>query len=158
MNGEPTPIQDEDGLSKQLYRLRKLHEEQKCEDKRYQKEIDESQAWYLPAKQVRQNKIDEVESLIEDFYMRQYDENPYYRFKSRNGSVSKRESTTYTHNDQKLLENAPDKFIKKSFKWGDYKKTLTATDDGRVVDENGEIVDGVTAQHNINVIINTPKD
>ena len=155
MSNEPTPIQNEEELSKQLYRLRKLNEEQAHEDERYQKEIDESDAWYQPSKQARKNQIDEVEALIDDFYMRQYENNPYYRFKSRNGSVSKRESTSFIHDDKKLLSNVPDKFIKKSLKWGDYKKTLQDTGNGTVVDENGEIVDGVTAKRYLKVIVKT---
>lgn len=155
MNNEPALIQNEDELSKKLYQLRKLKEEQAHEDERYQKEIDESNAWYLPSKQARKNKIEEVESLIGEFYMRQYDKNPYYRFKSRNGSVSKRKTTSWQHNDKKLLESIPDEFIKRSVKWGDYKKTLQATDSGTVVDDNGEVVDGVTTTQTIKVDIKT---
>ncbi|MEY8441840.1 hypothetical protein AALA17_04170 [Lactobacillaceae bacterium 24-114] len=89
--------------------------------------------------------------------MRQYEKNPYYRYKSRNGSISKRENTTYLHDDKKLLANVPDKFIKKSLKWSDFKKTLTATDNGMVVNEDGEIVEGVTAKKNFKVIISPTK-
>lgn len=44
-----------------------------------------------------------------------------------------------------VKESAPE-FIetKETVKWGEFKKTLTATEDGRYITANGEIVDGVT--------------
>ncbi|MEY8441841.1 hypothetical protein AALA17_04175 [Lactobacillaceae bacterium 24-114] len=44
MNNEPIQIKNEDELSKKLYLLRKLNEEQAREDERYRKEINESDA------------------------------------------------------------------------------------------------------------------
>ena len=44
-----------------------------------------------------------------------------------------------------VKESAPE-FIetKETVKWGEFKKTLTATEDGRYITADGEIVDGVT--------------
>lgn len=44
-----------------------------------------------------------------------------------------------------VKESAPE-FIetKETVKWGEFKKTLTATEDGRFITADGEIVDGVT--------------
>ena len=104
-------------------------------------------------------QIANVEALISDFYMRQYEQNPHYRFKSRNGNVSKRKSTEYERNDSELLEMVDDKYIKttKKLDWSAYKKTLTVMDDGRCVNEDGEIVP-VTAHEAIKVMIKTPKE
>lgn len=154
---ELTPLQNEDELYKQLYRLRKLNEEQAKDDAQYNKEIEESKAWYEPAKQGRQLKIANTEALIKDFYMRQYEKDPYYRYKSRNGKVSKRESVTYIHDDSELLKTLPDKYIKRSVKWGEYKKTLQDAGNGKVVNAEGEIVQGVKAEKNIKVIITPTK-
>lgn len=151
-------IQNEDELYRKLYRLRKLKEEQAKDDHQYEKEIQESKDWYEPAKKKRANDIEEVESLIKDFYMTQYEKDPYYRYKSRNGSVSKRKITKLTHNDEELLKYVPNKFIQKSLRWGDYKKTLQVTDNGIVVDKDGQIVDGVKATKQLNININTPED
>lgn len=156
MNEEYT-IQNEDDLYKQLYRLRKLNEEQAKDDEQYNKEITESQAWYEPAKQKRQTTIDNIEALIEEFYVEQYRKDPYYRYKSRNGSVSKRETTKLVHDDSKLLKTVPDKYVKRSIKWGDFKKTLHDAGNGKVVNEDGEIVDGVTAEKSLSVIIKPTK-
>ena len=108
----------------------------------------------------RQSTLGYVNSLIDDFFMRQYEKNPHYRYRSRNGSVSKREITTFNHDDSKLLTHVPDKFITTNpkVKWGEYKKTLTATDDGRAVNEDGEIVDGVTTTKGIKVIVKMPEE
>ena len=104
-------------------------------------------------------QIANVEALISDFYMRQYEQNPHYRFKSRNGNVSKRKSTDYDRDDAKLLEMVDDKYVKttKKLDWSAYKKTLTVMDDGRCVNEDGEIVP-VTAHGAIKVMIKTPKE
>lgn len=152
-------IQDEDELYKKLYYLRCLKKEQQQADERRDRELAETDAWYKPDKETRSMQIANVEALISDFYMRQYEQNPHYRFKSRNGNVSKRKSTDYDHDDAKLLEMVDDKYIKttKKLDWGAYKKTLTVMDDGRCVNEDGEIVP-VTAHEAIKVMIKTPKE
>lgn len=152
-------IQNEAELHKKLYRLRKLKEEQKRADEQRERELADTAAWYQPETDRRSTEIADVEALISDFYMRQYEQNPHYRFKSRNGNVSKRKSTEYDHDDAKLLEMVDDKYIKttKKLDWSAYKKTLTVMDDGRCVNEDGEIVP-VTAHEAIKVMIKTPKE
>lgn len=152
-------ITDEEGLYKALYRLRKLDEEQAHDDAQRQKELDETNAWYVPATKTRQDEREAVESRIKDFYLTQYEANPHYRYKSRNGSVSKRKTVEWTHDDQQLIDKVPADYIKttKKLQWGDFKKTLTPLDDGRVVNEDGEIVPGVTATSVINVTIKPTK-
>ena len=152
-------IQNEDELYKKLYYLRCLKKEQSQADERRDRELAETDAWYKPDKETRSMQIANVEALISDFYMRQYEQNPHYRFKSRNGNVSKRKSTDYDHDDAKLLEMVDDKYIKttKKLDWGAYKKTLTVMDDGRCVNEDGEIVP-VTAHDEIKVMIKMPKE
>ena len=152
-------IQDEDELYKKLYYLRCLKQEQRQADERRDRELAETDAWYKPDKETRSMQIANVEALISDFYMRQYEQNPHYRFKSRNGNVSKRKSTDYDHDDAKLLEMVDDKYVKTTQKldWSAYKTTLTVMDDGRCVNEDGEIVP-VTAHEAIKVMIKTPKE
>mgnify|MGYP005750244539 CR=1 FL=1 len=161
MAEETQRIESEDELYKKMFRRRKLLEEQKADDKQRQNELDETTSWYEPAREARQNELGYIDSLIDDWFLRQYEKNPYYRYRSRNGSVSKRSITTWKHDDAKLLENIPDKYIdvKPKVKWGDYKKTLDITDDGKVIDkETGELVDGVTASKSIKVNIKSPEE
>lgn len=152
-------IQDEDELYKKLYYLRCLKKEQQQADERRDRELAETDAWYKPDKETRSMQIANVEALISDFYMRQYEQNPHYRFKSRNGNVSKRKSTKFDHDDKRLVNLVDPKFVKttKELKWGAYKSSLTVLDDGRCIDENGEIVP-VTAHDEIKVIITTKED
>ena len=153
-------LESEEDLYKALYWRHQIEMEQQKDDKQRQKEIDETNSWYEPARDQRQNALGYVNSLIDDFFMRQYEKNPHYRYRSRNGSVSKREITTFNHDDSKLLTHIPNKFIATNpkVKWGEYKTTLTATDDGRAVNEDGEIVDGVTTTKGIKVIIKSPEE
>lgn len=160
MNKETKRLETEDDLYKALYWRKQLEREQLKDDEQRQKEIDETKSWYEPAKAERQNTLEFVDSLIDDFFMRQYQKNPHYRYKSRNGTVSKRSVTTFKHNDAELLKHIPAEYIATNpkVKWGEYKKTLTATDDGRAVDENGEIVEGVATHKDIKVMVKTPKE
>lgn len=161
MAEETQRIESEDELYKKMFRRRKLLEEQKADDKQRQNELDETASWYEPAREARQNELGYIDSLIDDWFLRQYEKNPYYRYRSRNGSVSKRSITTWKHDDAKLLENIPDKYIdvKPKVKWGDYKKTLDVTDDGKVVNkETGELVEGVTASKSLKVTIKSPEE
>lgn len=152
-------IQSEDELYKKLWYLKQLEKEQKQADERRDRELAETDAWYKPDAEARSVRIANAKALISDFYMRQYEQNPHYRFKSRNGSVSKRKNTEYDHDDSKLLEMVDDKYIKttKKLDWSAYKKTLTVMNDGRCVNEDGEIVP-VTAHEEIKVMIKMPKD
>lgn len=152
-------IQSEDELNKKLYRLRKLKEEQKQDDEQRERELADTAAWYQPETDRRSVEIANVEALISDYYMRRYEENPRYRFKSRNGSVSKRKNTKFDHDDKRLVNLVDPKFVKttRELKWGAYKRSLTVLDDGRCIDENGEIAP-VTAHDEIKVMIKTKGD
>lgn len=154
-NDLPGRIKDEDGLYKALFKLRKLNEEQAHDDEQRSKELAETNAWYQPATKSRNYEIQSLKEAIEDFYLRQGDS---YKYKSRNGSVSKRKSTVWKHDDSELLNAVPEEFIKRSVEWGKYKKTLKATPDGRAVNEDGELVPGVTTEQSFKVSITLPKE
>ncbi|WP_019251665.1 host-nuclease inhibitor Gam family protein [Limosilactobacillus reuteri] len=125
-------INNEEELAKELYRLRKLKEEQAIEDERYQREIAESNEWYKPSKAKRTNQIDDVTALIEDYYQRRYAEDPYYRYKDRNGTVSKKTSTDYDYNDEELINSLPDELLKTTAKKAELKKLFQSEKvDGR---------------------------
>lgn len=117
-------INNEEELHKKLYRLRKLKEEQAIEDERYQREIAESDEWYKPSKTKRANQIDNVTALIEDYYQRRYEKDPYYRYKDSNGTVGKKVSTDYIYNEDELIKVLPDNLLNKSIsvKKADLKK------------------------------------
>lgn len=146
-------IHDEDEIYRKLYRLRKLREEQQADDIQRQQELQETEDWYQPAKKARDAEINEINYLIDLYAQQKLAEDPYWRYRSRNGSVSVRRSTVWTHDDDKLIDEVPDQYINRKVKWGEYKKTLTPLDNGKVVDENGEIVDGITAERQAKIQI-----
>ena len=139
-------IHNDDELYQALYVLRKLNEEQDNDDVQRQKELQETEDWYESNKKTRNEKIEWQTSRINDYAVNQLEEDPHWKYTSRNGTVKTRKVTTWKHDDDKLIKTVPKDFIKtvQKIKWGDYKKTLTATNDGRAVNENGEVVDGVT--------------
>lgn len=147
-------IKDEDGLYKALYKLRKLNEEQARDDEQRSKELAETDAWYQSATKSRDNEIQSLKEAIEDFYLRQEDG---YKYKSRNGSISRRRSTVWKHDDEELIKAVPEEFIKQSIEWGKLKKTLKATPDGRAINEDGELVPGITTEQSYKVSITLPK-
>lgn len=161
-------INSEEELAKKLYHLRKLNEEQAIEDERYQREIAESDEWYKPSKTKRANQIEYVESLIEDYYHRRLQENPYYRYKDRNGTISKKTSTTYDYNDEELVNSLPDDLLKKTVnKAGlkklfqsekrDGRKVIVTDSEGHPITEDGEVIKGVIAKEQTQVTIKTTK-
>ncbi len=161
-------INNEEELAKKLYRLRKLKEEQAIEDERYQREIAESNEWYKPSKAKRTNQIDDVTALIEDYYQRRYAEDPYYRYKDRNGTVSKKTSTTYDYNDEELINSLPEELLKKTVnKVGlkklfqsekvDGRKKIITDNEGHPITEDGEVIKGVIAKEQTQITIKTTK-
>lgn len=161
-------INNEEELAKKLYRLRKLNEEQAIEDERYQREIAESDEWYQPSKKKRANQIEYVEALIENYYHRRLQENPYYRYKDRNGAVGKRVSTDYIYNDEELINSLPDELLKKTAKKAELKKLFQSEEvdgrkkiitdnEGHPITEDGEIIKGVIAKEKTEVTIKTTK-
>lgn len=149
----PYEIHDDDELYRKLYRLRKLKQEQQEDDVQRSKELKETNDWYQSAKQARDNEIERVKYAVEQYASNQLSQNPHWRYRSRNGSVSVRHETAWTHDDEKLKNHIPNEFIQRKVKWGDFKKTLTPTDDGRAVDENGEVVDGVSTERQARIQI-----
>ena len=155
-------INNEEELAKKLYRLRKLKEEQAIEDERYQREIAESNEWYKPSKAKRTNQIDDVTALIEDYYQRRYAEDPYYRYKDRNGTVSKKTSTTYDYNDEELINSLPEELLKKTVNKVGLKKLFQSEkvdgrNEGHPITEDGEVIKGVIAKEQTQITIKTTK-
>lgn len=120
---EDKRLYSEDDLSKQLYRLRKLNEELATINAR-----------------------------------RRIEEDSWWKYAGRNGKVSKKKETKWGYDKKKILEaGVDDKFIKvkttRELDWAEYKKTLTEIDDGRLVNENGEVVVSAKVTHGLKITI-----
>lgn len=155
---EDKRLYSEDDLSKQLYRLRKLNEELATINARRQRELDETAAWYeSEAKSINAN-IEEANALIDDYARRRIEEDSWWKYAGRNGKVSKKKETKWGYDKKKILEaGVDDKFIKikttRELDWAEYKKTLTEIDDGRLVNENGEVVASAKVTHGLKITI-----
>lgn len=116
--------------------------------KSYKKKIDD---WYNPQNEKNQDEINFFQSLIEEYRLTK----PDGKVTVPSGKTSVRTTKKFTKDETALLkyvESAHPEFIENNpkVKWGDFKKTLTAIN-GQAVDENGEIVDGVTTQEETKV-------
>lgn len=154
-------IQTEEELSKKLYKLRMLNAEKAKIDARRQKELDETEAWYRAEAKSIDNKITETNELIDDYARRQLADNKYWKYADRNGKISKRKSEQWNYNTQEILKRGvADKYIKtkRDLDWASYKKSLTELDDGRLVDENGELINDITVTHDLTITIKATED
>ena len=151
-------IQSEEELAKKLYKLRMLNAEMAKNDARRQTELDETNAWYQPEAKRINEEIEKTNELIDDYARQQLEENPWWKYAGRNGKVSKKKETKWSYDKKKILEaGVDDKFIKvkttRELDWAEYKKTLTEIDDGRLVNENGEVVVSAKVTHGLNITI-----
>lgn len=151
-------IQSEDELAKKLYKLRMLNAELAKNDARRQKELEETEAWYQPETKRINDEIAKTNELIDDYARRRIEEDSWWKYAGRNGKVSKKKETKWSYDKKKILEaGVDDKFIKvkttRELDWAEYKKTLTEIDDGRLVNENGEVVVSAKVTHGLNITI-----
>ena len=156
-------IQSEDELAKKLYKLRMLNAEMAKNDARRQKELDETNAWYQPEAKRINEEIEKTNELIDDYARRQLADDKYWKYADRNGKVSKKKETKWDYDKDKILEaGADDRFIKvkttRELDWAEYKKTLTEIDDGRLVNENGEVVASAKVTHGLKITIKPTED
>lgn len=126
-----------------------LLEEQKEEfAKKYQQRIDK---WYNPQNNSIQDQVAYFQSLIEEYRLTK----PDGKVNVPSGKTSVRTTKKFIKDENKLLvyvESNHPKFIENTskVKWGDFKKTLKPVN-GKVIDENGEIVEGITTQEETKV-------
>jgi len=150
-------ISNEEEADWALMKLREVAK-QEAKDKRMheinKKRVDE---WYVTAKEKTDRDREHWESLLDEYTRNKLKENKKYKLSTPNGSLSSRKKTKWTHDDKKLLERLKDtEYVQttQKVKWGDFKKKLKVVN-GKAIDENGEIVEGVTAEEVRNVIIKT---
>lgn len=156
-------IQTEEELSKKLYKLRMLNAKKDKINARRQKELDETEAWYRPEAKSIDDNIAKTNELIDDYARRQLADDKYWKYADRNGKVSKKKETKWDYDKDKILEaGVDDKFIKvkttRELDWAEYKKTLNEIDDGRLVDENGEVVASAKVTHGLKITIKPTED
>lgn len=112
--------------------------------------VNQILAWKVAEKQSLENDIEYFEALLQPFAAEQLKGKKSKTFKLPNGQCSFRKGgVVYTKDDTELLEyvksSAPGYIkTKESVDWAAYKKTLHQADDGRLITEDGEVLDCVT--------------
>lgn len=107
----------------------------------YNKKISD---WFEPQNNNLNNQISYFESIIENYRRTKPDQ----KVNVPSGKTSIRTSNVYIKDDDELtayVEKEHPEFIKPTVVWGDFKKTLTLVN-GQAVDENGEVVKGITTK------------
>lgn len=100
-----------------------------------------------------QKTIDYMRGLIADYAELKKSEEPDYEYKGVLGRITwtKPKQTIVKTNDEELIKQFKgtklvEKEEKVKIKWGDLKKDLAITPDGKVITSNGEVVSGVTVK------------
>lgn len=140
-----------------LMKLREVAKQEELDNKLYNENLGRIDAWRQRAKERTDRDREYFEGLLDDYMREQLKEDPKYKLSTPNGRLSATNRTTWTHDDTKLLERLEGtEFIKttQKVKWGDFKKTLKVVN-GKAIDENGEIVEGVTAEKVTTINIKT---
>ncbi|MCY9806536.1 host-nuclease inhibitor Gam family protein [Lentilactobacillus senioris] len=116
--------------------------------KKYQKRIDD---WYNPQNTSIQDQISYFQGLIEEYRLTK----PDGKVNVPSGKTSVRTTKKFIKDENVLLayvESNHPEFIESNpkVKWGEFKRTLKPVN-GKAVDENGEIVEGITTQEETKV-------
>lgn len=140
-----------------LMKLREVAKQEKQDKKLYEENLDRIKQWYERAKGKTDNDRSYFEALLNEYMSEQVAEDPKYKLSTPNGRLSTRKGTDWVHDDKKLLERLKGtEFIKTTEKvnWKAYKDTLTIVN-GKVIDQNGEIVEGISATPKLTITIKT---
>lgn len=104
-------------------------------------------------KEENQNTIKKMRGLIAQYAELKKSEEPDYEYKGVLGRLTwtKPKQTIVKTSDEDLIKqfkgtDLVEKEEKITFKWGDLKKDLTITPDGKVITSDGEIVSGVAVK------------
>jgi len=141
-------ISNEEEADWALMKLREVAKQEAKDKRMYEinkKRVDD---WYATAKEETYWERNNFEALLNDYMRKKLKKNPKYKLSTPNGSLSSRKTTKWACNSKKLLERLKDtEYVQttQQLKWLKYRKTLKVVN-GKAIDENGEIVDGVTAE------------
>lgn len=128
---------------------------QEAQDDNYNQDkiLDATKAYVEQHKKDNQKTIEYMRGLIADYAELKKSEEPDYEYKGVLGRLTwtKPKQTIVKTSDEDLIKqfkgtNLVEKEEKITFKWGDLKKDLTITPDGKVITSDGEVVSGVTVK------------
>lgn len=114
----------------------------------YDAELERLSGWYKGQTEDLTNAIESIENAVKSMFEKALKENPKAKVSTPYGKVSKRTSTKWNWNEEKLLQGLKEKgfneFVKTEVKEtpmkAEIKKAFTV-DNGKVIDTNGEVFD-----------------
>ena len=148
MEKKPFEVTDEASAEWVLEKLEGNAKARALIDEQYQRMIARHEAWREDALKEIDESDAYFQSLLRPWAEAKLAGGKKKSVKLPSGTVGFRAgSGTYKFGDEKVTATNDDaSFIKveESVRWGDYKKTLNVTEDGKVVSANGEVISGMT--------------
>jgi phage host-nuclease inhibitor protein Gam len=143
-----------DSKEKAVWALRKLaeiHREMAENQAIADKEIERIKAWLEEVNGGLQKDAEYFEGLLQAYHRKVLEENPKAKsIKLPYGTLkARKQEPDYIRDEEKLLiwtkANRPDAVkVKESVDWSSLKRTIVSTENGVAVDENGQVIDGIT--------------
>jgi phage host-nuclease inhibitor protein Gam len=134
-----------------LRKLAKIRREMEENQSIAEKEIERIKAWLEDVNGSLQKDAEFFESLLQAYHRKVLEENPKSKtIKLPHGTLKARiQEPDYIRDEEMLLawakENRPEAVkVKESVDWSSLKKTIVSTANGVAIDENGQVVEGVT--------------
>lgn len=145
--------------------MKKIQENNRLADERIQyakDEIEKSKAFIKKEEEARDRSNFYLQGLLAIYMQERKAEDPKFKIKTPTGTVSTRKSTKWNYEDDLLLEflkaNKMNDYIrvKEEVNKNDFKKAVKITDSGKVVTQDGELVEGVSVEksEDINIKFN----
>lgn len=142
--------------------LRKIKQNNARADERIkyaEAEIEKLKAFIANEKSARDNSNAYLESLLWNYLIEKKVEDDKFKIKTVTGTVSTRKTSKWSYDDEELLKflkkNEMNDFIrlKEEVNKADLKKAVKVLDSGKVVNSDGEVVEGVTVADSVSLSI-----
>ncbi|GIM44452.1 phage protein [Collibacillus ludicampi] len=134
-----------------LRKLAKIRQEMAENQAIAEKEIERIKAWLEDVNGGLQRDAEYFESLLQAYHRMVLEENPRAKsIKLPYGTLkARKQEPDYIRDEEKLLiwtkANRPDAVrVKESVDWSSLKRTIVSTENGVAVDENGQVIEGIT--------------
>lgn len=120
------------------------------------REIERINSWLEKENKNIDNSIAYFEGLLRDYYIQERDKDDKFRLSTPYGKVTSRKSRGYEYNEELLLNELKDTeyiITKESIDKNLLKSEITVLEDGRVVTNDGVVLEGLTVTDKISYTI-----
>ncbi|GIM47590.1 phage protein [Collibacillus ludicampi] len=134
-----------------LRKLAKIRREMEENQSIADKEIERIKLWLEDVNGALQKDAEYFESLLQAYHRMVLEENPKAKtIKLPHGTLkARKQEPDYIRDEEKLLawtkENQPEAVkVKENVDWSTLKKMIVSTENGVAIDENGQVIEGIT--------------